>query len=91
MARKPGFKLNRRGVRQILTKDTLLHDVMNDTAREAADAAREELGPDVEVVVSEYTSDRQAASIAVLVEEQARSGALTRAAAKVGLEVRPQS
>ncbi|WP_280371163.1 hypothetical protein [Nocardia wallacei] len=89
MARKPGFRLNRRGVRQILRGDELLAKAMDAAAEDVADAAREELGDDVEITVTSYTTDRQAASVRVPVEHQARSGALTRAAAKVGLEVRP--
>lgn len=41
-----------------------------------------------DVEVGEYTTDRNAASVSVPAEAQARDGALTRAAARVGLEVR---
>lgn len=38
--------------------------------------------------VSKYTTDRRAAAVSVPAEDQARDGALTRAAAAVGLQVK---
>lgn len=43
---------------------------------------------DDSIVVSEYTTDRAAAAVAAPGSMQAKDGVLTRAAAKVGLEVR---
>ncbi|WP_043737663.1 hypothetical protein [Nocardia asiatica] len=53
--------------------------------KEAADRVAAEAGEDA--TVSEYTTDRSAASVWVPAEQQARDGVLTRAAASVGLEV----
>lgn len=77
----PKFRLDRRGVAEIL-KSAETAALMNETANAVASQAGE--GAEVEA----YTTDRQAASVSVPAERQARDGALTRAAAAVGLEVR---
>lgn len=81
MANQPSFRLNRGGVREILRSQEMAA-VMNDAARQVA----EKIGDEAEV--SEYTTDRQAASVSVPAHLQAADGALTRAAASVGLEVK---
>ena len=75
------FRLDRAGVAEVL-KSAEATALMNETAR----AVAANIGEDAEV--SEYTTDRRAASVSVPAEMQARDGALTRAAAAVGLEVR---
>ncbi|MGE2714197.1 hypothetical protein ACQI4L_09080 [Mycolicibacterium litorale] len=74
------FKLNRKGGAEVLNQLAAPH--INALARQVAAAA----GPDAEV--DEYTTDRAAAAVRVPAEQQAKDGALTRAAATVGLEVR---
>lgn len=81
MANQPSFRLNRGGVREILRSPEMAA-VMNDAARQVAD----KIGDEAEI--SEYTTDRQAASVSVPAHLQATDGALTRAAASVGLEVK---
>ncbi|WP_378735402.1 hypothetical protein [Nocardia brasiliensis] len=53
----------------------------------AADAILGQLDEDDEGFVESYTTDRGAAAVLVPAEVQARDGALTRAAAAVGLPV----
>jgi hypothetical protein len=74
-------RLNRGGVSKVL-KSPEFAVKMNTLAQAIAD----DIGEDAEV--SEYTTDRRAASVSVPAHRQARDGALTRAAASVGLEVR---
>lgn len=86
----PSFKLSRKGVRQVLNSPEVA-ELMTSIAEEAGAAASHELEAEgVEVGVTAYSTDRAAASIAVPVWAQAHRGALTRAAAAVGLEVRPR-
>ncbi|WP_146099169.1 hypothetical protein [Nocardia nova] len=86
----PSFKLNRRGVREILNSSEM-SELMTSAAEQAGEAASAELeGEGIEVEVTAYSTDRAAASIAVPVWAQAHRGALTRAAASLGLEVRPR-
>ncbi|MFC9769536.1 hypothetical protein [Rhodococcus jostii] len=77
----PKFRLDRTGVAEVL-KAAETAALINATARAVAAQA----GDSAEV--SEYTTDRRAAAVSVPAEDQARDGALTRAAAAVGLEVR---
>ncbi|MFC9769682.1 hypothetical protein [Rhodococcus jostii] len=77
----PKFRLDRKGVAEVL-KSPAAAALINETAR--AVAAQAGNG----AVVSEYTTDRRAAAVSVPAEDQARGGALTRAAAAAGLEVR---
>lgn len=74
------FKLNRAGGAEVLKQ--LAAPAINALARQIAAQA----GADAEV--TEYTTDRAAASVAVPAEQQAKDGVLTRAAAAAGLEVR---
>lgn len=74
------FRLNRKGGAEVLKELAAPH--INALAQQIAAKA----GPDAEV--DEYTTDRAAASVAVPAHQQAKDGALTRAAAAAGLEVR---
>ena len=91
MAKRPGFKLNRRGVSQLLKGD------LGRAATEAANKLAEQVRADhpdlaAYVDVEAYTTDRGAASVMVkdgrARELQVREGLMTKAAAKVGLEVK---
>lgn len=74
------FKLNRAGGAEVLKQ--LAAGPVNALAQQIAGHA----GDDAEV--TEYTTDRAAASVSVPAEAQAKDGVLTRAAAAAGLEVR---
>lgn len=81
MADELRFTLNTKTGRKILNRA--------DTAKlinAAAEKVRRKAGRGARVV--KYTTDRQAASVSVPAERQARDGALTRAAAAVGLTVK---
>nr|WP_246461585.1 hypothetical protein [Nocardia transvalensis] len=54
-----------------------------------AQALADEIGGDV--TVDKYTTDRAAAGVRVPTERQTKDGALTRAAAALGLEVKAKS
>ncbi|QCG77757.1 hypothetical protein QLQ77_gp11 [Gordonia phage Reyja] len=92
MARN-GFRLNRRGGAQLLRSPQIAAAV-NKAAHAVADKIRTGLADegDIEVTVDEYTTDRRAAGVTIRssrgVEFQATRGAITRAAAAVGLEVK---
>ena len=75
------IKLNRKKVAELL-KSAQFAAAVN----RAADAIAADIGPRAKVY--RYTTDRKAAAVGVPAGMQARDGALTRAAAKVGLEVR---
>lgn len=81
MTKPPSFKLNYKGVGEIL-KSPQVAMVMNEVAARVAAQS----GDDAEV--KSYTTDRQAASVSVPADQQARDGLLTRAAAACGLQVR---
>ena len=66
---------------QIVNEINKLVDRIGDDVKDAAD------DPDA-VFVKHYTTDREAGSVAVPASWQATDGALTRAAAKAGLEVK---
>ncbi|AWY06511.1 neck protein [Gordonia phage Trine] len=89
MAKAPGFRLDRRGVGQLLKGR--LGDAANKAAEDVAAAVRDKY-PDLPVDVEKYTTDRGAASVMVkdstARELQVREGLLTKAAARVGLEVK---
>lgn len=74
------FRMNRKGGAEVL-KD-MAAPLMNAVARQVAASA----GEDAEV--DTYTTDRAAAGVRVPAEQQAIDGALTRAVAAAGLEVR---
>lgn len=75
------LKLNSRGLGAVL-KSAPFRARMNAAAQSIGAAAGDG------AQVDEYTTDRAAAAVKVPVANQARDGALTRAAAAVGLEVR---
>lgn len=79
---KSNFRLDRAGGAQVLKELAAPH--INALAAQVGTAA----GADAEV--SEYTTDRAAASVSVPAEQQAVNGTLTRAASAAGLEVRPK-
>ncbi len=85
------FRIDRKGVREILNRAETAA-VVREMAEEIADNVRQIVGDDVEVVVESYQTDRSAAAVTIAdargMEYQATNGALTRAAAAVGLEVR---
>ena len=87
MARQ-AFRLDRRGVGEVL-KSQGTTQLINTVAAQVRDAV--DVDDDVEVTMEPYTTDRGAASVAIEdprgLELQATDGALTRAAAKVGLDV----
>jgi hypothetical protein len=73
--------LNRAAIAHLL-KSPAFAAMVNEVAHRVAAEAGED------ATVSEYTTDRSAASVWVPAEQQARDGVLTRAAAAVGLEVK---
>ena len=77
-----GFKLNTKGGAEVLK--TLAADLVNETAQKLAAAIGSEAS------VEPYTTDRAAASVGVPAHMQAKDGALTKAAASLGLEVTPK-
>lgn len=88
MARlKVDFKLNRAGVREMLRT---LDPLVDATAEQVADAVRARY-PGLPVTVARTDTDRDAATVAIAHPSgaalQLTDGALTRAAAAVGLEV----
>lgn len=84
------FRLNKKGVGAIL-KDHKLAAAVTSVAQGLGAAVRTQVGPDVTVHVDEYTTDRGAAAVVIAhrdgVAMQASDGALTKAAAAVGLTV----
>ena len=92
MADWKGFRRDHKGIGQIL-KSKAVADAINDLAEAAAAAARTEIDdPTVEVLVDRYETDRGAAAVVIAdargQELQMTRGTLTRAAARVGLEVK---
>lgn len=84
------FRLNRAGVGKILKSNEVASKVTGVAERIGA-AVRSQVGPDVLVRVDPYTTDRGAAAVVIADQHgaamQASDGALTRAAAAVGLSV----
>lgn len=76
------FKLNRKGGAEVLKQLAAPH--INALAQQIAAQAGDD------AVVSEYTTDRAAAAVSVPAEQQAKDGALTKAASAAGLEVTPK-
>ncbi|PTR42032.1 hypothetical protein C8K38_111201 [Rhodococcus sp. OK611] len=89
MAQKP-FRLNRAGVGKILKSDEVASKVTG-VAEQVGAAVRVQVGSDVVVRVDPYTTDRGAAAVVIAdrhgIAMQASDGALTKAAAAVGLTV----
>ena len=81
MARNRPVRLDHRGIDITLNSPEFAAAV-----NEAAGAIAGLVGPDA--IVDEYRTDRRAAAVTVPAERQTRDGALTRAAAQVGLDVR---
>jgi hypothetical protein len=79
-------RLDHKGIAELLKSPAILA-LMNEAAHKVAEAAREHVKGSP-VPVHEYTTDRGAASVSVLAPFQAHHGALTHAAAAVGLEMR---
>lgn len=91
MAKAPGFRLDRKGVSK------LLKGPLGGVASEAAEALGDQIRADHPeladaVDVQRYTTDRGAASVMVkdgrARELQIREGLITKAAAKLGMEVK---
>lgn len=84
------FRLNKKGVGAILRSKDLAAKV-NAVANDLGAAVRTQVGEDVTVHVDAYTTDRGAAAVVIAhrdgVAMQASDGALTKAAAAVGLTV----
>lgn len=90
MMAKP-FTLDRKGVGEILKTQCV--PAINELANQIADSVRSDLAEeDVEVEMQSYTTDRGAASVTIAdpmgLELQATRGSLTKAAAKLGLDVK---
>lgn len=81
MAPQRPVRLDHRGIEITLTSPEFAAAV-----NAAAGAIAAEIGPDA--LVDEYTTDRRAAAVTVPAERQTRDGALTRAAARAGLDVK---
>lgn len=81
MSKGPNFRLNYKGLGEVL-RSPRAAALVNDAAAQLRDQA----GEDAEM--SEYTTDRRAASVSVPANLQASDGLLTKAAAAVGLTVR---
>lgn len=85
------FRLDSAGVRAVL-KSQEVRTVIDDLAAEVAAHVRSAVPAGTVVEVRGYTTDRGAATVAVLDREamawQARDGILTRAAGAAGLEVK---
>lgn len=84
------LRLDHAGIAGLLTSGQF-QPLVTGAADEIAGEVAAQVGPDVEVVVDEYVTDRTAASVTIRDPRgaiyQARDGVLTRAAAAVGLEV----
>lgn len=85
------FRLDRRGVREILKSDAV-REVVDHYAGEVAANVQVLIPSGTQVQVYSYTTDRAAASIVVedirAMGWQARDGIMTRAAGFAGLEVK---
>jgi hypothetical protein len=84
------FRLDSRGVREVLQSQEV-RTLVDGVAASIADHVRGQVGM-AKVVVRSYTTDRGAATVEVqdarAMSWQARDGILTRAAGRVGLEVK---
>ncbi|MGJ3228917.1 hypothetical protein ACQEUV_26710 [Micromonospora aurantiaca (nom. illeg.)] len=79
------------GIGEIARGDDV-RQMVNQATEQIASRVRALVGDDVPVTVSEYTTDREAASITIAdrrgIALQAKHGVLTRAAGSVGADVR---
>ncbi|QOC55873.1 hypothetical protein SEA_DIRTYBOI_11 [Gordonia phage DirtyBoi] len=89
------FRLDRRGAGEIL-KSAESANAVSDVAHKIRDLVDADVNDDpddeIDVIVTSHTTDRAVARVTIAHprgrELQAKRGALTRAAAKLGLEVR---
>jgi hypothetical protein len=85
------FRLDRRGIREVLNSSEVRH-VVSDYAERIGARVRGAVPSDAEVVVDHYATDRVASVVVIrdvrAMAWQARDGILTRAAGAEGLEVR---
>lgn len=84
MPPRPRVRIDRGAVADLLLSEPF-RNITNEAARDIGEKAG---GRRKGVIVDEYTTDRTAAAVKVPAARQAKSGALTRAAAAAGLEVR---
>lgn len=82
MADQVKIRLNSKEIRAFLSKDPAIRQMVDGGAAALANAVT----GDAEI--DDYTTDRAAAGVRVAAEDQAKSGALTKAAASIGLEVK---
>lgn len=84
------FQIDTEGIAEILNSDEVRLMVVEAT-NQIAEAARRQLGDDIEVGVEMYANDRPVGSVAIMhpggVGIQLKRGVLTRAAGIVGLTV----
>ncbi|HEY9311479.1 hypothetical protein [Williamsia sp.] len=84
------FQIDQAGISEILNASDV-RAMVDEAANAIANAARGQLDSDMEVGVESYTTDRPAASVAIMhpsgVGRQLKYGTLTRAAGIVGLTV----
>lgn len=84
------FQIDHNGMTEILNGPEV-RAMVDEAANAIANAARGQLDSDMEVGVESYTTDRPAASVAIMhpsgVGRQLKYGTLTRAAGIVGLTV----
>lgn len=76
------IRLDSKAIRTLLQKDPAINGMVDSAAKVLA----ANIGESAEV--DDYQTDRAAAAVSVPAEDQARDGALTRAAAAVGLKVK---
>lgn len=82
MASNKPVKIDRAGIGRLLKSDDVAAMV-----NRTADRVHAAIDPEVDAKVAHYTTDRRAAAVRCKAEDQLRDGALTRAAAAVGLTV----
>ncbi|NDK91038.1 hypothetical protein GYA93_15810 [Gordonia desulfuricans] len=91
MAKGGQFDLNRGDVRKILQGDAVAA-VVSEAAEQIADGVRDIVDDDMEVQVYPYVLDRAGANVVIAhpggLGMQAKRGAFTRAAARLGLQVK---
>lgn len=84
------YQMDHAGIGEILNGPEV-RAMVDEAANAIANAARGQLDSDMEVGVESYTTDRPAASVAIMhvsgISRQLKYGTLTRAAGIVGLTV----
>lgn len=85
------FRLDRRGVREILQSEDMRR-LVDGAAHDIAARVRARVPAGTRVEVTDYTTDRAGAAVTIVdvrgMSWQARNGVLTRAAGELGIEVR---